>query len=137
MSDPEHAANNEEQWQRQNEAYLSAALHWLRVRLERLGGPPEAPVREPQPAPARKLFFWRREESQPLPPRRAARAPSEADVERAASAMVEAEAADPPPALRILGSRFQLSRFEEQILLLCAALELFSLRLAAQTPRIL
>ena len=38
--------------------------------------------------------------------------------------MAQAEATDPPPALAILSQRFGLSRFEREILLLCAGMEL-------------
>jgi hypothetical protein len=49
---------------------------------------------------------------------------SEAEIAAAAEAMTAAEAVDPPPALAILGQRLGLSRFERDILLLCAAMEL-------------
>ena len=46
------------------------------------------------------------------------------EIARAAAELREAESMSPPPALVILSSRFGLSRFEQEILLLCAALEL-------------
>jgi hypothetical protein len=45
-------------------------------------------------------------------------------VSDAAAAMAAAEAVDPAPALVLLSRRFSLSRFEQEALLLCAALEL-------------
>src|SRR5205085_1929873 len=44
--------------------------------------------------------------------------------QQAAQALEEAGAFQPPPALLNLAQRFGLSRFEREILLLCAALEL-------------
>jgi hypothetical protein len=43
---------------------------------------------------------------------------------RADAALEAAEAADPPPALAVLGRAFGLSRFERRLLLLCAAADL-------------
>ena len=137
MSEPEHSHDetaspplpempDEEQWQRHNEAYLSAALAWLRLRLERLAGTPEEPHAAAQPRPAAGRWsrsFRRREDDAPLPSAPAA-AVSAAAVEKAAAAMAAAEDHQPPPASSILGARFGLSLFERQVLLLCAAVEL-------------
>src|SRR5262249_42753405 len=46
------------------------------------------------------------------------------EIAKAAAEMSTAEAATPPPALAILSRNFDLSRFEQEILLLCAAMEL-------------
>jgi hypothetical protein len=46
------------------------------------------------------------------------------EIDHAAVAMQEAAGADPPPALVILSRRLGLVRFEEDVLLLCAAMEL-------------
>jgi hypothetical protein len=51
-------------------------------------------------------------------------AASDAELAQAVTALSAAEAADPPPALMILSRRFGLSRFEQQVLLLCIGLEL-------------
>jgi hypothetical protein len=48
----------------------------------------------------------------------------EAELAEAAAMVAQAAAAEPPPALLILGQRFGLSRFEQEVLLLCAAMEL-------------
>ena len=47
-----------------------------------------------------------------------------ADIDQAAEVMATAAAADPPPALVILSQRMGLVTFEQEILLLCAAMEL-------------
>jgi hypothetical protein len=49
---------------------------------------------------------------------------AERQLAATAAAMAAAEAADPPPALVLLGQRLGLSRFEREVLLLCAAMEL-------------
>jgi hypothetical protein len=49
---------------------------------------------------------------------------SQGELARAKEAMAEAERLEPRPALIQLGQRFGMSRFEQQVLLLCAAIEL-------------
>ena len=88
-------------WQETNDEYLSAALSWLRLRLTRL-----AESVEKQDAPSKE--------------KRA----TEVEINKAAAAVISAEAGDLPPALVILSRRFGLSRFEQEVLLLCEAMEL-------------
>lgn len=88
-------------WPERNEKYLSAALLWLRLLLTRM-----AESMGEQGASAKRERV------------------SEAEIENAASALASFEAADPPPALLILARRFGLSRFEQDVMLLCAAMEL-------------
>ena len=119
----ERATTSKEQWQRSNDAYLAAALQWLRVRLGRLSGAPEALVPEPPEKSSPSRFFRRRERERP----RAASAsavPSTAELKRAETELAKTTAVEPPPALHILGSRLALSPFEQEVLLLCAAVEL-------------
>ena len=94
-------------WEEQNEAYLAAALNWLRLRLERLAGPENPPSAPAPPAPPRSGFFSRREE-RPAALLAAPGGPSDADIEKAAAEMAATEAVDPPPALVILARRFGL-----------------------------
>lgn len=106
-------------WEEQNNAYLAAALAWLRLRLRRLGDAPAPPIEVA--APAETHWPWERRQAPALP----APTPSLDDqIAEAAQRMDEAEAAEPPPALVILGQRLELDRFERDILLLCAAMEL-------------
>jgi AAA+ superfamily predicted ATPase len=84
MIDPLH-------WQQENTRYLSLAIAWLRLRLQRLI--PDATVTEAEIADAEVL-------------------------------MLEAEVLEPPPALIALSSILELTRFEQSLLLLCAAMEL-------------
>lgn len=78
-------------WQEANSYYLSVAIHWLRLRLQRMM--PEATV-------------------------------TDDEIAGAEAAMLKAEAIEPPPALITLSSALGLTRFEQFILLLCAAMEL-------------
>jgi hypothetical protein len=95
-------------WQKANEDYLAAALHWLRLRLTRLAARGETPiVVSPDDTPST-----------------APNAVPDAELSAAAAAMASAEAVDPPPALTIAARRFGLSAFEQHVLLLCAAMEL-------------
>lgn len=114
-----------EQWEQRNQAYLSAALHWLRLRLQRLAGASVTasalPSSKPQP---RAGLFRRREITEGLPAQ-STKTTSDAELEQAASAMAQAAEGDPPP-LHLLSRRFGLSDFERQALLLCVAIELDS-----------
>jgi AAA+ superfamily predicted ATPase len=130
-------------WQSHNDAYLAAALEWLRVRMIRRLGPPSPVVvaederrapRTPAAAQAPKSAWWalRRPAPPPMPPqapmtRALPPAPAEADSEddrQAAARLRAAEASDPPPALIILMRRLGLSNVERDLLLLCVAMEL-------------
>lgn len=125
------------EWQKNNEAYLSAAMKWLRLNLECLALPPAKdvtqssiePVNGSVPAQDRWNIFRRRETSAPSSPVTLLTPGSAGDVLRAqlaeaATELAAAEQVDPPPALKILSERLGLSKFEEEIVLLCAAFEL-------------
>jgi hypothetical protein len=144
--------NDLDRWHKGNEEYLAAALQWLRLRLLRQEGRErpalilhtDAQEQEPAaPAPKRR-FHWRQQQapstSGPTTPPQLQLPPAQLDVvtdeqvEAAASAMAAAEEVEPPPALLILAQRFGLSRFERDVLLLCAAMELDT-RMAALCAR--
>ena len=55
MSDPN--MSEQDQWQRNNEAYLAAALDWIRRRLAQLGAGND--LRPAAAAPAPSVGFWR------------------------------------------------------------------------------
>ncbi len=127
--------NEQERWQEGNANYLSAALVWLRLRLERqarrvqtLATRPSSPS-EPVP-PAQKHGFLRRSSAEPVLPLPAALPAvvgsiTHEQIAQQASKMAEAEAQmESPPALIVLSQRLRLSRFERDLLLLCIALEL-------------
>jgi hypothetical protein len=92
-------------WEDANAAFLSAALAWLRERLERFAE--RGPFEAQRAQPVRRLA--------------AEHLPFDATL-------------DPPPALIGLGRRFELSAFELDVLFLCIAMEL-DLRIAALCAR--
>jgi SpoVK/Ycf46/Vps4 family AAA+-type ATPase len=103
-------------WQVGNDRYLATALAWLRLRLQRLaesmaGARPGADIG------LLGLFGGRS-------PGSAGKRVVDAEMAQAAEAMAAAKEMGPVPALELLGRRFGLSRFEREVLLLCAAAEL-------------
>ena len=124
-------------WQQNNQRYLSTALSWLRLRLKRLAlqsTPCVAPIIpapvEPQQVSGRKWHFWEKSEplaNQPralLPPAAPVSEFTAAQLEQAREEFETAAAATPAPAMVVLSQSFGLSKFEVEILLLCAAMEL-------------
>lgn len=141
-------------WSTGNQRYLTAALAWLRLLLERQAGrhptalivPPGSWTTPPSAAPAptpRRLRFFGRPATAPATPASAPAqesasppaqepillaAPAHSSIEQqvvdAAARMREAEAMQPPPALLLLAQQLNLSPFEREVLLLCAAMEL-------------
>lgn len=86
-------------WTSNNTSHLTASLAWLRLRLTRRA----------------EIMQQSDQESQTI---------AESEIEEAAATMFEAEFVEPPPALFYLSHQFGLSRFEQETLLLCAAMEL-------------
>ena len=120
--------NDHAHWMEANEKYLAAALAWLRLRLEKMTGAEEEPV-EPVVEKPRGFFarLFGRSSRKPTPPP----GPSgtllisrDAEIVEAEQVLTQAESNEPPPALMILAHRLGLSHFEQQILLLCAAVDL-------------
>ena len=110
------------QWQNNNDRFLAAALAWLRLLLTRMAeGESEGTTTPASAAPSApagtSLFSFMPE--QPTAPQ-----PAETALDVARRQMDEAAAMDPPPALHLLSQRFGLSPFEQDVLLLCAAMEL-------------
>jgi hypothetical protein len=118
-------------WPEYNSRYLTNAVARLRMLLERRAGQGQdmALPRSPEPPPQEKsksgwrLFGRKKQAAQEEPnaaggPRRPAIANSPAGVVATDSTTTS------PPALVVLSQRLGLSRFEQEILLLCAAMEL-------------
>ena len=128
----------QENWQDGNARYLSLALAWLRLLLERQAQRVQAPATktvspsEPAPPtpPAPKQGFLRRTSVEPVPlaltaPPAVAGSITDAQIAEQASKMAEAESQmESPPALVVLCKRLGLSPFEREVLLLCIAIEL-------------
>jgi hypothetical protein len=124
-----------EEWERANAQFLSDAVTWLRERLERYVASLHAPAgtEETEPAPSEAP----QTDDAAAKPKGKRGGPKKATAQAVA---VTADhlpvdpAMDPPPALLILGSRFGLTPFELDVLLLSVAFELDT-RLAALCAR--
>lgn len=104
--------NQATDFERSNQAFLQAALHWLRALLHDQSGTPAA-----RAAPVRR-WWWSRTAPATTPVR------AIATVVEARAALDEAAAAQPSPAFVHLARRLGLSAFERDLLLLAAAMEL-------------
>ncbi|BBL72822.1 ATP-binding protein [Methylogaea oryzae] len=102
-------------WQENNNRYLAASLHWLRLKLQQPGA--EA---KPAEQSAAGLFGLGKSASAG----KTKGAPTAQQLKQAAEERDKAAAVDPKPALLFLAQQFRLSAFERDTLLLCAAMEL-------------
>ncbi|MFD9894249.1 ATP-binding protein [Amycolatopsis sp. NPDC059027] len=116
-------------WEAANAWFLSASLTWLRLLLIQHSEPQQGEttpdVVAPKEPPRRRLFGRHDEPAPALPAPATPRERVTADqLAAAADAVRQAEASNPPPALVALAERLELTRFERDTLLLCAAVEL-------------
>ncbi|MBX3713133.1 MAG: ATP-binding protein [Lysobacter sp.] len=143
------AAHTEaEHWSEANNRYLSASLHWLRLRLRQLAAASPPPSATMVPAMAstaattgasRGVARWFARQAPAVVSVATPTAPAvDPDADRAALAQaalaneIDAAAAEraqaaqiePAPALLLLAEQLGLGPFETDILLLCAAMEL-------------
>ena len=133
--------NDGNKWQEDNATYLAAALDWVRLRLERrarlesshapqIVDSAEVPIHAAESSLFSRWFgSGGPEQAQPASSRPLLPAASEQTSEEQILAAVKAMdaaagAMQPLPAHLILAERFGLSRFERELLLLCAAMEL-------------
>ena len=144
--------NDVSTWHQANDAYLAAAVEWLRLLLARHVPPAPQPVvmgeqrSVPRTEASEESASWwsfRRTSSgnTPTPQAPTVRllpaAPTEVTPEQlraAEQAMRAAETSDPPPAMTLLARRAGLTSFERDLLLLCVAMELDT-RIAALCAR--
>ncbi|MDI1292351.1 MAG: ATP-binding protein [Methylobacter sp.] len=110
--------NDHQQWLQDNNAYLRDALKWLHLRLERL-----IAERGSVPADDNGKTNWFKRSYSP-PSEKNDKAENDKAIAAIAKKLTAAEAAEPPPALLILSRQLGLTRFEQDILLLCTAMEL-------------
>lgn len=118
------------QWLAANKAYLQDYIRWVQLRLERHIA--SLPVANPQPllpqVEAKKFFlfsFGKDHQAVTVPLLHAYDvAAINNELEKVATSLSTAESQEPPPAAIILSRQFGLSRFERDILMLSAALEL-------------
>lgn len=119
-----------QEWYENNEVYLSSALTWLRLRLAGLAEMSE--MEASSSSDLFKIYFTRREKSSPAEHESADQTGSHMEsssllkdqIKQAEEIMTRSEMVDPAPALIVLGQKLGLSRFEQNTLLLCAAIEL-------------
>src|SRR5215212_5386662 len=125
-------------WQSANDAWLGAAVEWLRLLLGHHAAPAASVVIPTDATPlgsAESPAWWRfgrrasdaTTSAAPPPPLALPPASTEVpqqQVDDAASRMAALESADPPPAFLLLARRLGLSRFELNVLLLAVAMEL-------------
>src|ERR1700730_12389988 len=123
-------------WQETNNRYLADRMTWLRTRLEqhaRLNRPRPAPAGPQPPESEESKSFWRgllRKDSANAPAKAHPILLAESSVANREETETRSVSKDPsdassnPPALTLLSQRFGLTAFEQDILLLCAAMEL-------------
>jgi ATPase family associated with various cellular activities (AAA) len=121
-------------WQDENTRYLSTAIAWVRAALEQRAGVPKmAPPQTSAASPsgdAKRGPFWRGRSKDTLPQPEVLMLPP--DTGRAQPSPEtppqttpdETDATKAPPALVALCERLGLTRFEQDVLVLCAAMEL-------------
>ncbi len=111
---------NVDRWYDANNRYLAASLKWLRLKVELFASQQQS---APPPAAPPGFWAWLRALFAPAP-EPAEKPDLEAAVAEALAAREAAAEIDPPPSLLLLAQRFELSTFERDILLMCAALDL-------------
>ena len=119
---------SDQDWMEINEQHLAATLNWLRLKLQQLIPASQTQdVRSQQETADESVGGWFKrkskkpqDDSKQLPPPR----PGANELEHVAGVIETLEQNDPPPALLILAQRLGLTRFDQQVLSLCAAMEL-------------
>jgi hypothetical protein len=115
--------HDEDRWEAANAEFLAASLAWLRLVLLRHHDLPAESTPDASRPEARSngLSCLFKRSTRPDIPQRPA---SDEQIEQAAAAVAETENVTPPPALVELADRLGLSRFERDVVLLCAAVEI-------------
>ncbi len=119
-----HPVRDRAQWETGNGEFLAASLAWLRLLLQQRddGAPDQGPVPTVKPRHRRLCRdVPAAQHSSAEPPRTTV---TDEMIAKAAARVHDTEEITPPPALVELAARLGLSRFERDVLLMCAALEL-------------
>jgi hypothetical protein len=119
---------SEQDWMAVNDEHLAATLNLLRLKLQLLIPPSQtqAELSQQETADESSGGWFKRKGTKPqdnskqLPPL----LPGANELEHVTGVIETLEQNDPPPALLILAQRLGLSRFDQQVLSLCAAMEL-------------
>jgi hypothetical protein len=116
--------NKIREWLVQNDYYLSTAIKWLRLRLQQSEHENSPQVLEPIANTLKADWPGNRNQAEEIPVFSPEDKNQDNEITQAEQTMADAAAITPAPALVILSQRFGLSRFEQNILLLCIAMEL-------------
>jgi ATPase family associated with various cellular activities (AAA) len=126
--------NDQEHWQQNNADYLEAALKWLRLRLLYAiestkpvvsnAPPPESSAPKQKWSLREQIGHPQDQSTTPLAVSPSIKKTNPGELDQAEKVMWQAEQVLPHPAMIELRVRFGLSRFEQQVLLLCIAIEL-------------
>jgi ATPase family associated with various cellular activities (AAA) len=119
---------NMNEWLTNNNQYLETYLHWLRLKLTELSKPSNQKPEKKTECKVGWSFFPEKNQETGKPGNEESSVKKQI-AELAKTLQTLENKTNPPPALAVLGeqfaqSRFKLSRFEQQILLLCAGMEL-------------
>lgn len=127
----EPAMSDHARWLLANKAYLQDYIRWVQLRLERyianlpVAAPPKPLLPQVETRKSFPFNFGREQQAITAPlPNTYDLAAINSELEKVATALSKAETQEPPPAAIILSRQFGLSRFERDILMLSAALEL-------------
>jgi hypothetical protein len=115
-------------WEAANANFIAASLTWLRLLLRRqihlYGHDGSANVDRSHAGGFARIFGCRRDTQGNASAEATTSGVSDKDIDTAAAEIEAAEQVTPRPALVELAARLGLSRFERDVLLLCAAIEL-------------
>jgi hypothetical protein len=111
-------------WEKANSDFLSVSLRWLRLVLAQHGGCADSESGGVNEQPVAHRWGRGGSRRDAGDTRGTARHPTDADIAQALAAITDAESMTPRPALAELAAVLGLSRFERNVLLLCAAIEL-------------
>ncbi|PPD31597.1 MAG: AAA family ATPase [Methylomonas sp.] len=107
-------------WMEINDQYLAAKVGWIRLRLENLA------QAQTKPAAKKKTgwFQWLQDHTSEAEASQKTPMHAHDAIEQVLQEMVKLEANDPPPALILLAKALSLTKFDCELLALCAAMAL-------------
>ena len=110
-------------WMENNDKHLSATIKWIRLRLEHLAQ--QGKDNAPKDTESKRGWFEITKPTAGHEPKIHTKSTTDTEViESARQEMVKLENNEPPPALNLLAKALALSKFERNLLVLCAAMEL-------------
>ena len=112
--------SNQAEWMENNEKHLMATIDWIQLRLQHLG---QTADDDTEPKKKRGGVGRAKQSSQTDQDQNKAAINNET-IELAQQKVIELEADNLKPALNLLANRLGLTKFEQHVLALCAAMEL-------------